>query len=143
VPVAEITTESFESVSFNYYVACLWQKPPYRALKVSLVIIMLRACGRDHNIETRVLQRWDFTTEALDWADAVFTAGGDGTYLLASTRYNKSMKPLIGLNTDPDKSVHFDFDFDFMVSHCFRKAIPCKYLFSFLSVLIIGTDFGE
>ncbi|KAK7100993.1 hypothetical protein V1264_023847 [Littorina saxatilis] len=56
------------------------------------------------NIETRILQRFDFNSDVIDWADAIFTAGGDGTYLLASSKFVNKDKPLIGLNTDPDKS---------------------------------------
>ncbi|KAK7488487.1 hypothetical protein BaRGS_00020272 [Batillaria attramentaria] len=55
-------------------------------------------------IETKIVKRFEFTTNIIDWADAVFTAGGDGTYLLAASKFINSDKPLIGLNTDPDKS---------------------------------------
>ncbi|XP_076462186.1 NAD kinase 2, mitochondrial-like [Babylonia areolata] len=56
------------------------------------------------NIETRIVQRFELNSEAIDWADAVFTAGGDGTYLLAASKFFNKDKPLIGLNTDPEKS---------------------------------------
>lgn len=55
-------------------------------------------------IETKIVQRFEFTPSIIDWADAVFTAGGDGTYLLAASKFISSDKPLIGLNTDPEKS---------------------------------------
>lgn len=55
-------------------------------------------------METKIVKRFDFSAQVIDWADAVFTAGGDGTYLLAASKFFNSDKPLIGLNTDPDKS---------------------------------------
>ncbi|PVD23404.1 hypothetical protein C0Q70_16673 [Pomacea canaliculata] len=55
-------------------------------------------------IETRIVERFDLTSSTLDWADAVFTAGGDGTYLLAASKFIDNNKPLIGLNTDPERS---------------------------------------
>lgn len=35
----------------------------------------------------------------------MFTAGGDGTYLLAASKFIDNNKPLIGLNTDPERFV--------------------------------------
>ena len=67
--------------------------------------VLLRHACRSANIETRILQRFDLNAEAIDWADVVFTAGGDGTYLLAATKFFNKDKPLIGLNTDSEKSV--------------------------------------
>uniref|UniRef100_A0A1I8GWA6 NAD(+) kinase n=1 Tax=Macrostomum lignano TaxID=282301 RepID=A0A1I8GWA6_9PLAT len=45
-----------------------------------------------------------YTLAAIDWADAVVSAGGDGTFLLAASRIKSATKPLIGVNTDPGKS---------------------------------------
>uniref|UniRef100_A0A0B7A8W9 Uncharacterized protein n=1 Tax=Arion vulgaris TaxID=1028688 RepID=A0A0B7A8W9_9EUPU len=56
------------------------------------------------NIETRVVHRFDLNQSVVDWADVIFTAGGDGTYLLAANRCINTRKPLIGINTDPDRS---------------------------------------
>lgn len=46
-----------------------------------------------------------FVKECVDWADAVITAGGDGTFLSTATRIKNSNKPLIGINTAPDRYV--------------------------------------
>ncbi|KFD56596.1 hypothetical protein M514_02700 [Trichuris suis] len=56
------------------------------------------------NIEYKVVQRWDYNPEAIDWCDAVISAGGDGTYLLAASKIREQSKPLIGINTDPTSS---------------------------------------
>ena len=64
---------------------------------------VLLSVVRSANIETKILERFDFNSDAIDWADAVFTAGGDGTYLLAASKFLNKDKPLIGLNTDPEK----------------------------------------
>uniref|UniRef100_A0A915BU41 NAD kinase 2, mitochondrial n=1 Tax=Parascaris univalens TaxID=6257 RepID=A0A915BU41_PARUN len=59
---------------------------------------------RNAGIETRVVQRFDYDKAAVEWADAVFSAGGDGTFLLAASRVTSSDKPIIGINTDPHGS---------------------------------------
>lgn len=39
----------------------------------------------------------------IGWADVIFTAGGDGTFLLAADKVRGQDKPVIGLNTDPNR----------------------------------------
>ncbi|VDM08779.1 unnamed protein product [Wuchereria bancrofti] len=67
----------------------------YRFLNV--VVGELRACG----IETRTVQKVDYNNAAVSWADAIFSAGGDGTFLHAASRILSTEKPVIGINTDP------------------------------------------
>lgn len=57
-----------------------------------------------HGIETKVVKRPQFTNEILNWADVVFTAGGDGTFLDAASKIHNRDKPIIGINTDPKRS---------------------------------------
>lgn len=64
-----------------------------------LVVIFFR----NHGIETKVVSRHQFTPELIRWADVLFTAGGDGTYLLAASKVTDKNKPLIGINTDPSR----------------------------------------
>lgn len=64
-----------------------------------LVVIFFR----NHGIETKVVSRHQFTPELIQWADVLFTAGGDGTYLLAASKVTDKNKPLIGINTDPSR----------------------------------------
>ncbi|XP_048763332.2 NAD kinase 2, mitochondrial-like [Ostrea edulis] len=58
----------------------------------------------NHGIETKVVSRHQFTSDLIQWADVLFTAGGDGTYLLAASKVFDHHKPLIGINTDPSRS---------------------------------------
>ncbi|VDM59353.1 unnamed protein product [Angiostrongylus costaricensis] len=55
-------------------------------------------------VESKVVQRFDYTEDVINWADAVMTAGGDGTFLLAASRIHQRDKPVIGINTDPQGS---------------------------------------
>lgn len=47
------------------------------------------------------MQKFDYNDAAVSWADAIFSAGGDGTFLLAASRVKDPDKPVIGINTDP------------------------------------------
>ncbi len=48
----------------------------------------------------RLCKRFDYTDANIKWADIVFTAGGDGTYLMGASKILDDQKPLIGINTD-------------------------------------------
>lgn len=48
------------------------------------------------------MQRFGYNESAISWADAIFSAGGDGTFLLAASRILSQDKPVIGINTDPE-----------------------------------------
>lgn len=58
-------------------------------------------------VETKLVDRFDYTPEAISWADVVFAAGGDGNYLIAASKITDHNQPLIGINTDPDRSVGY------------------------------------
>ncbi|VDN53409.1 unnamed protein product [Dracunculus medinensis] len=58
---------------------------------------------RDHFIETRVVSGDEYLTENVEWADAVFSVGGDGTFLMAAAKVT-GQKPVIGFNSDPEGS---------------------------------------
>lgn len=60
---------------------------------------------QDEGIQTKLVNRFEYRAEDIDWADVVFTAGGDGTFLMAASRITDSSKPVIGINTDPESSV--------------------------------------
>lgn len=53
-----------------------------------------------YNINVKVIQRFNYTLDDIKWADAILTAGGDGTFLLAATKINNTTKPIFGINTD-------------------------------------------
>ncbi|NXF05028.1 NAKD2 kinase, partial [Smithornis capensis] len=59
---------------------------------------------RNENIEVRVVKRREYNEETVRWADAVISAGGDGTMLLAASKVFDKSKPVIGVNTDPERS---------------------------------------
>ncbi|TRY79665.1 hypothetical protein TCAL_07301 [Tigriopus californicus] len=58
----------------------------------------------DQGIETKICQRFEYTDSAVKWADIIFSAGGDGTFLMAASKLNHHRKPLVGINTDPQRS---------------------------------------
>ncbi|OXB66701.1 hypothetical protein ASZ78_013092, partial [Callipepla squamata] len=59
---------------------------------------------RSEKIEVRLVKRREYNEETVRWADAVISAGGDGTMLLAASKVFDKSKPVIGVNTDPERS---------------------------------------
>ncbi|KAM4050895.1 NAD kinase 2, mitochondrial isoform 2-T2 [Anomaloglossus baeobatrachus] len=59
---------------------------------------------RNEGIDVRVVKRREYDEETVRWADAVISAGGDGTMLLAASKVLDKCKPVIGVNTDPERS---------------------------------------
>ncbi|XP_031464291.1 NAD kinase 2, mitochondrial isoform X2 [Phasianus colchicus] len=59
---------------------------------------------RSEKIEVRLVKRREYNEETVRWADAVISAGGDGTMLLAASKVFDKFKPVIGVNTDPERS---------------------------------------
>ncbi|XP_051875469.1 NAD kinase 2, mitochondrial isoform X2 [Pristis pectinata] len=59
---------------------------------------------RKEGIEVRLVKRRDYTEETVRWADAIVSAGGDGTMLLTASKVFGRLKPVIGVNTDPERS---------------------------------------
>uniref|UniRef100_A0A8B9GHL1 NAD kinase 2, mitochondrial n=1 Tax=Amazona collaria TaxID=241587 RepID=A0A8B9GHL1_9PSIT len=59
---------------------------------------------RNEKIEVRLVKRREYNEETVRWADAVISAGGDGTMLLAASKVFDKSKPVIGVNTDPERS---------------------------------------
>ena len=79
------------------------------------VIKALEARG----VETKKVQRMNYTNDLIDWADVIFTTGGDGTFLLGASKVRNPNIPVIGINTDPTRSEgylcipkHFSFSLD-------------------------------
>lgn len=52
-------------------------------------------------IDFRVIHRYEFDKKLIDWADVIFTAGGDGTFLMVASNIKGRSKPIVGINTDP------------------------------------------
>ncbi|XP_061554911.1 NAD kinase 2, mitochondrial isoform X4 [Phycodurus eques] len=55
-------------------------------------------------IEVQVVKRGEYDTEVVQWADAIISAGGDGTMLLVASKVLSKDKPVVGVNTDPERS---------------------------------------
>uniref|UniRef100_A0A8C5BKN8 NAD kinase 2, mitochondrial n=1 Tax=Gadus morhua TaxID=8049 RepID=A0A8C5BKN8_GADMO len=54
-------------------------------------------------IEVRVVRRGEYDEEVVRWADAIISAGGDGTMLLVASKVFSKDKPILGVNTDPER----------------------------------------
>lgn len=52
----------------------------------------------------RICFRYLYTPDDVANADVVVPTGGDGTFLLAASMINDNKKPVVGLNSDPNRS---------------------------------------
>ncbi|XP_037548244.1 NAD kinase 2, mitochondrial isoform X2 [Nematolebias whitei] len=59
---------------------------------------------QNEGIEVRVVKRGEYNEEVVRWADAIISAGGDGTMLLVASKVLNEDKPVFGVNTDPERS---------------------------------------
>ncbi|KAM9841572.1 NAD kinase 2, mitochondrial [Aulostomus maculatus] len=59
---------------------------------------------RKEGIEVRVVKRGEYDKDVVQWADAIISAGGDGTMLLVASKVLSNDKPVVGVNTDPERS---------------------------------------
>ncbi|XP_023816514.1 NAD kinase 2, mitochondrial isoform X1 [Oryzias latipes] len=55
-------------------------------------------------IEVQLVKRGAYNEEVVRWADAIVSAGGDGTMLLVASKVLSKDKPVVGVNTDPERS---------------------------------------
>lgn len=60
--------------------------------------------SRSQGISVRWRDRESYSLADVEWADAIFAAGGDGNFLFASSKVLTDDKIIIGLNTDPSWS---------------------------------------
>ncbi|KAM7167130.1 NAD kinase 2, mitochondrial isoform 1-T1 [Macrochelys suwanniensis] len=77
---------------------------------------------RNERIEVRLVKRREYDEDTVQWADAVISAGGDGTMLLAASKVFDRFKPVIGVNTDPERSEG-------------HLCLPVRYTYSFPEAL--------
>lgn len=95
-------------------------------------------------VETKKVQRMNYTNEHIDWADVIFTTGGDGTFPLGASKVRSPDKPVIGINTDPTRSEgylclpkHFSFSLD----HAIERLLGGHFRWLFrrrLRITLIG-----
>ena len=52
----------------------------------------------------RIRDRESYSEEDVSWAEAVFSAGGDGNFLWTASKVLSPDKLVVGLNTDPETS---------------------------------------
>lgn len=71
-----------------------------------------------------MINRLSYNEDDIDWADMVITSGGDGTFLMAASKIRNNMKPLIGVNSDPTRSVGYLL-LPKKYSNNFDKALDC------------------
>ncbi|KYN07616.1 UPF0465 protein C5orf33 like protein, partial [Cyphomyrmex costatus] len=71
------------------------------------------------NVEYKIVDRTSLDHSLFTWADLVLPIGGDGTFLLASNLIFNSKKPIIGINSYPQKSEGY-----LLLSAKYTKNIP-------------------
>ncbi|KOC68376.1 NAD kinase domain-containing protein 1, partial [Habropoda laboriosa] len=59
------------------------------------------------NIEYKIINRESLDHSNFIWADLILPIGGDGTFLLASNMIFDNKKPIIGINSYPERSEGF------------------------------------
>lgn len=59
---------------------------------------------KERGVDTLLVNRFDYTADAVSWSDAVISVGGDGTFLLAAAKVTDCQRPVIGFNSDPTRS---------------------------------------
>lgn len=52
----------------------------------------------------RIRDRESYSEADVEWAESVFSAGGDGNFLWAASKVLSPSKLVVGLNTDPNSS---------------------------------------
>ncbi|XP_069077124.1 NAD kinase 2, mitochondrial isoform X2 [Pleurodeles waltl] len=77
---------------------------------------------RHEGIDVQLVKRREYDEETVRWADAIISAGGDGTMLLAASKVLNRQKPVIGVNTDPERSEG-------------HLCLPVRYTYSFPEAL--------
>uniref|UniRef100_A0A3Q4GGK2 NAD(+) kinase n=1 Tax=Neolamprologus brichardi TaxID=32507 RepID=A0A3Q4GGK2_NEOBR len=55
-------------------------------------------------ITVQVVKRGEYNEDVVRWADSIISAGGDGTMLLVASKVFSKDKPVVGVNTDPERS---------------------------------------
>jgi NAD+ kinase len=60
---------------------------------------------KSNAIEYQTVDKFGYTEDKINWADVIITSGGDGTFLMAASKVGNRDKPVIGINSDPTKSV--------------------------------------
>ena len=62
---------------------------------------------RSQGVEVRLRDRNEYSEEDVNWAESVFSAGGDGNFLWVASKVLSPDKLVVGFNSDPVSSVGF------------------------------------
>ncbi|TRZ04520.1 hypothetical protein DNTS_007825 [Danionella cerebrum] len=90
-------------------------------------------------IEVRIVKRGEYDEETVQWADAIISAGGDGTMLLVASKVYDENKPVLGVNTDPERSEgHLCLPVRY--THAFSEALQKLRKGEFRQVLLIRSS---
>ncbi|XP_015792981.1 NAD kinase 2, mitochondrial [Tetranychus urticae] len=94
----------------------------------------LKLALEKRGLEVRMVNRLDYNKANVDWADVIFTSGGDGTFLMAASHINSPDKPIIGINSDPSRSVghlclpvQYSNDLDLMLDKLYSNKFKWFY----------------
>ena len=104
---------------------------------------------QDVGIDTRVVNRFNYNDANINWADAIVTTGGDGTYLLAASKIPNNKKPVIGFNSDPSRSkgqLCLPDKYSFRIKEAIDKLLQGKFKWQFRSrirITLIGENIYE
>ncbi|XP_012220251.1 NAD kinase 2, mitochondrial isoform X2 [Linepithema humile] len=74
---------------------------------------------REMNMEYKVIDRTTLDQSHFTWADLILPIGGDGTFLLASNLIFDNKKPIMGINSYPEKSEGY-----LLLSEKYTRNIP-------------------
>ncbi|XP_011140774.1 NAD kinase 2, mitochondrial [Harpegnathos saltator] len=74
---------------------------------------------RQMNVEYKIVNRTNLDQSLFTWADLIVPIGGDGTFLLASNLIFNSEKPIMGINSYPEKSEGY-----LMLSAKYTRNVP-------------------
>lgn len=85
----------------------------------------------NYGSEVETVNRTNYGSKEVEWADLVVVAGGDGTFLLGASQIHNRDKPIVGFNTDPERSVG-------------HLCLPKKYTFNIDSAIqkILKNEFS-
>ena len=70
--------------------------------------------------------RFDYNENNINWADVIFSVGGDGTFLLAASKIQDNTIPVIGFNSDPYRSEGYlciSKKYNFLVEDAINKIL--------------------
>ena len=59
---------------------------------------------RTQGVTLRIRDRESYSNADVEWAESVFSAGGDGNFLYAASKVLTPDKLVVGFNTDPNSS---------------------------------------